>query len=119
MDLVTRRRFLVASGVVGAAGLAGGATLYSMRDILDTAGDRPTDAKTLVLVTLYGGNDGLNTVVPYADAAYQDARPDLAYDAGEVLRIDDTFGLNPKLAALKKLYDDKRMAIVHGVGYPQ
>ena len=119
MDLLTRRKFLVASGVVGAGALAAGATAYSLRDILATAGDRPADAGTLVVLTLYGGNDGLNTVVPYADPAYQDARPELAYDAGEVLRLDDATGLNPALKGLHRLYGDGRLAVVRGVGYPK
>ena len=71
------------------------------------------------MVTLYGGNDGLNTVMPYADPAYQDARPELAYDAGEVLRLDDAIGLNPALKGLHRLYGDGRLAIVRGVGYPK
>ena len=50
------------------------------------------------LVTLYGGNDGLATVIPYADPAYHDARPELAYTADEVLKLDDTTGLNPALS---------------------
>ncbi len=51
----------------------------------------------LVIVTLYGGNDGINTVIPYADNAYHDARPELAYAADEVLHLDDQLGLNPAL----------------------
>jgi uncharacterized protein (DUF1501 family) len=73
----------------------------------------------LVLLTLYGGNDGLASVVPYADAAYHDARPQMAYDAAEVLRLDESTGLNPALAGLKSLYDGQRLAIVRGVGYPK
>jgi uncharacterized protein (DUF1501 family) len=119
MDTLTRRRFLLASGVTGAAALAAGAGVYTLKDILATAGDRPADARTLVLVTLYGGNDGLNTVVPYADPAYHDARPGLAYGADEVLRVDDGLGLNPALAGLHKLYGDGRLAIVRGAGYPK
>ncbi|GIF66716.1 hypothetical protein Ais01nite_47510 [Asanoa ishikariensis] len=119
MDALTRRRFLLASGVVGAGALAAGATAYTLADLFDTAGDRPADAGTLVLVTLYGGNDGLNTVVPYADASYQDARPGIAYDAGEVLRLDDATGLNPGLKGFQRLFTDGRLAIVRGVGYPK
>ena len=48
-----------------------------------------------MVVTLYGGNDGLATVVPYADPAYHDARPELAYTADQVLHLDDRLGLNP------------------------
>ena len=79
----------------------------------------PADANVLVLVTLYGGNDGLGTVIPYADAAYHDARPDLAYDADEVLALDDQLGLNPAMKGFKSLWDAKRLAIVRGVGYPK
>ncbi|GII23934.1 DUF1501 domain-containing protein [Planosporangium mesophilum] len=119
MDMLTRRRFLVASGVVGAATLATGAVGYRLSHILETAGDRPSDARTLVLVTLYGGNDGLNTVIPYADPAYHDARPDLAYRPEEVLHLDKSLGLNPGMTGFKRLFDAGRLAIVRGIGYPK
>jgi uncharacterized protein (DUF1501 family) len=119
MDTLTRRRFLLASGVTGAAALAAGGGALTLNDILDTGGDRPDDARTLVFVTLYGGNDGLNTVVPYADKAYQDARGDIAYAANEVHQLDDDVGLNPALTGLSRLYGDGRLAIVRGVGYPK
>lgn len=119
MDTLTRRRFLIASGVVAGGAVAAGATAYTLTDILATAGDRHPDAGTLVVLTLYGGNDGLNTVIPYADPAYHDARPELAYDAGEVLRLDAETGLNPALEGLHRLFGERRMAIVRGVGYPK
>jgi uncharacterized protein (DUF1501 family) len=119
MDILTRRKFLVASGVVGGAALATGAVGYRLHDILATAGDRPSDARTLVLVTLYGGNDGLNTVIPYADPAYHDARPDLSYKPEEVLHLDKTLGLNPGMKGFKRLFDAGRLAIVRGIGYPK
>ncbi|MGC4809501.1 DUF1501 domain-containing protein [Micromonospora sp. DT228] len=119
MDTQTRRRFLLTSGVVGAGALAAGAGAYRLRDLLDTSGDRDPQARTLVLVTLYGGNDGLNTVIPYADPAYRAARPELAYPDSEVLRLDDGFGLNPALAGLHRRWSDGGLAIVRGVGYPK
>ncbi|MGC4832869.1 DUF1501 domain-containing protein [Micromonospora vinacea] len=119
MDTVTRRRFLLTSGVVGAGALAAGAGAYSLRDLLDTAGDRDPQSHTLVLVTLYGGNDGLNTVIPYGDPAYRAARPELAYPDGEVRRLDDDFGLNPALAGLHQRWSGGGLAIVRGVGYPK
>ncbi|MEU8656204.1 DUF1501 domain-containing protein [Actinoplanes philippinensis] len=118
MDTITRRRFLVASGVTGGL-LTAGAAAYRLRDVLDTAGDRDPAAKTLVLVTLYGGNDGLNTVVPYADPAYAAARPDLAYGPEEVLDLGGGVGLNPGLAGLHRLFGQRRLAIVRGAGYPK
>ncbi|MGC9668681.1 DUF1501 domain-containing protein [Planosporangium sp. 12N6] len=119
MDTLTRRRFLVASGVAGGAALAAGAAGYGLSHLFATAGDRPADARTLVLVTLYGGNDGLNTVIPYADPAYHDARPELAYRPEEVLRLDGELGLNPGMKGFKRLYDAGRLAIVRGIGYPR
>ncbi len=120
MDTMTRRRFLIASGVVAGGALVAGATAYTLADILATADDpgRGPDDRTLVVITLYGGNDGLATVIPYADPAYHDARPGLSYSAEQVLRLDDATGLNPALKGLHQLYTDRRLAIVRGVGYP-
>ncbi len=121
MDRLTRRKFLIRSGVVGGAALATGSGVYTLADILGTAGwqDRPADARTLVLVTLYGGNDGLGTVIPYADPAYQAARPELAYQPGEVLHLDDQLGLNPGMKGFADLFRSNRLAIVRGVEYPK
>lgn len=121
MDTITRRRFLIASGVAGAAGLAAGAAAMSPGVLAGHAVDNPlpADAKVLVLVTLYGGNDSLNTVIPAADHAYQDARPDLAYAEKEVLPLGDGLGLNPAMKGMARLWKDKRLAIVRGVGYPK
>lgn len=119
MDAVTRRKFLIASGVAGAGALAAGMNSYSLKDILATAGELPADAGTLVLITLYGGNDGLNTVVPYADSVYHSNRPGMSFSAEEVLKLSDTVGLNPGLKGLARLYGEKKLAIIRSVGYPK
>jgi uncharacterized protein (DUF1501 family) len=121
VDRVTRRKFLIASGVTAGAALAAGAGTVTLKSILDTADrpDRPADAKTLVLVTLYGGNDGLNTVIPYADPAYQAARPQLAYPADQVLHLDGQLGLNPGMKGFADLFARGRLAIIRGVQYPK
>ena len=121
MALITRRRFLLASGVTCAGAFVAGAAAISERELAGHAirNPLPADAQVLVLVTLYGGNDGLNTVIPYADPAYHDARPDLAYNDGEVHKLSDGLGLNPALKGLASLWQDKRLAIVRGVGYPK
>lgn len=75
--------------------------------------------RLLVLVELKGGNDALNTVVPYADPAYHRLRPKLALARDAVLALDDRRGLHPKLAPLMPLWNDGTLAIVEGVGYPQ
>jgi len=74
--------------------------------------------RTLVVIQLAGGNDGLNTVIPYNDASYHALRPTLGVTADKVLRLDDTFGLHPSMTALKAMYDAGQVAVVNGVGYP-
>ena len=120
VDQLTRRRFLVATGVTAATALAGGATAIGWHTLVQRAGTDPlpTGSKVLVLVTLYGGNDGLNTLVPVDDPAYHAARPELAVAAQDALPLGDGLGLNPGMTGLKKLWDDGRLAAVRGVSYP-
>jgi len=73
--------------------------------------------RTLLLVQLSGGNDGLSLVVPHGDDAYHAARPSLRHD--KVLALDDYRGLHPALTRLRALYDAGHVAIVEGVGYPE
>jgi len=72
----------------------------------------------LVLVAQYGGNDGLNTVIPYHDSAYSAARPTLGFAADEVLPLDGDLALNPGMRGMKSLWDAGHLAIVRGVGHP-
>jgi len=74
--------------------------------------------RTLVLIELKGGNDGLNTVVPYTDKIYYDIRPTLAIARDKVLKQTDKLGFNPAFAPLMPLWEAKQMAVVLGVGYP-
>jgi uncharacterized protein (DUF1501 family) len=74
--------------------------------------------RTLIVVQMAGGNDGLNTVVPFADALYHKMRPTLALKPEQVLGLDGRLGLHPNLAPLKKLWDGGHLAIVEGAGYP-
>jgi uncharacterized protein (DUF1501 family) len=117
---MSRRQFLISSGVVGGVALAAGATGISMRDVTKAGKQAPlaTGTKILVLVTMYGGNDGLNTVIPYTDKAYYAGRPELAYEQADVLPLADDLGLNPSMTGFKKLYDAGQLAVVRGVGYP-
>ncbi|HKG22739.1 MAG TPA: DUF1501 domain-containing protein [Blastocatellia bacterium] len=85
----------------------------------------PSDRKILVVIQLSGGNDGLNTLVPYADSNYFTLRPDLSFrdtelkdDQGRPTLIDNQFGLHPSMGEIKGLYDTGKVAIVNGVGYP-
>jgi uncharacterized protein (DUF1501 family) len=146
MDAVTRRRFLELSGVLStgtfAAACSGshsqpapGQSTGSHTGPAMTPGGPQTSAAqlgaaaqhapltpgqgVLVLVTLYGGNDGLNTVIPYTDAAYHDSRPDLAFTDKEVLDLGDGLGFNPAMTGLHTMWQRKLCAVVRGVGYPK
>tara|TARA_B100001750_G_scaffold180148_1_gene148565 strand:+ start:7 stop:1140 length:1134 start_codon:yes stop_codon:yes gene_type:complete len=72
----------------------------------------------LVVLQLSGGNDALNTVVPHGDPRYYDNRPNVRVPEDQVLKIDDNVGLNPNMGPMKKIYDEGKMAIIQGVGYP-
>jgi uncharacterized protein (DUF1501 family) len=74
--------------------------------------------KTLVIVQLSGGNDGLNTVVPFRNDIYYRERPTIGIASEKVLKLNDEIGFNPALEALKGLYDDGLVTVVNNVGYP-
>ncbi len=76
------------------------------------------DDRVLVVIQLAGGNDGLNTLVPFRADPYYKSRPQIAIAKDDALKIDDEWGLHPQAAGLKSLLDDGDLAIVHGVGYP-
>ena len=118
MDTVTRRKFLQLTGM-GAAGAA--ASQLSIMQIVEAAQQRPlpTGTPIVVIVTLYGGNDGLNTVVPYKDPIYSASRPGLSLTEKNVIPLGvDDLALNGTMTGFKTLWDRGQLAIVRGVGYP-
>ena len=107
---MTRRDLLKAlagAGLVSAlpAGIAKAAT--------------PVSKRILVVVELSGANDGLNTLVPYADDAYYRMRPKIGIREAKLRKIDDHYGFNASMSGFEMLYKDGRMAVVHGCGYAQ
>src|SRR5688500_5538437 len=110
----------VLAGCCAAAGLALVSSRASgaVRVLVSPALPPERAARPLILLQLSGGNDGLDTVVPYADDVYQRLRPTLARKKSETLPIDDYCGLHSALPQLRKLLDAGRLAIVEGVGYP-
>lgn len=84
----------------------------------DPALGRARDGRILVVVQLDGGNDGLNTVVPWSDELYRRFRPKLALAPEKVLKLSDTLALHPALTGFAQLHEQSRLAIVQGVGYP-
>ena len=118
MDTFTRRKFLtLTSGAVAAGAIA---PVLNLNEIASAAVSRPLAPGTpiLVMLTLYGGNDGLNTVIPYADSLYYSSRPEISYKAETVLPLDAELALNPSMKGLKNLWDQNKVAIIRGVGYP-
>src|ERR1700722_6600364 len=121
---VSRRRFLIGAAGVAAVGVAGTTALAlthkSWGHLVSLAPAHSPGAGRgiLVMVTLYGGNDGLNTVIPYQDGAYLQGRPTLGYQPNQVLPLTDGLGLHPNLKGMKALWDAKQLAVVRGVGYP-
>jgi uncharacterized protein (DUF1501 family) len=115
----TRRDFLKTT-VGGASLLAVGGVVPEF--LANTAQAAEKDEKkkdtVLVVIELTGGNDGLNTVAPYGDDEYHKSRSTLAFGKKEVLKLDDYHGLHPRMNDLKRLYDEKRLAVIQGVGYP-
>jgi uncharacterized protein (DUF1501 family) len=77
-----------------------------------------TKDPVLVILQLSGGNDALNTVIPYSNPLYHDNRPKVGIPEDQVLPINDTIGFHPAMGPIKKLYDEGKVAIIQGIGYP-
>ena len=73
----------------------------------------------LVVLQLSGAFDALNTIIPYNDPLYWDYRPVLKVGPEEVLAIDDKVGFHPSMAPVKHLYDQGKVAVIQGIGYPK
>jgi uncharacterized protein (DUF1501 family) len=106
----------------GPASSAGSPTSEAMANpSTGTANPEPEAPRprSLVVIQLAGGNDGLATVLPYADGALHDNRSTLTFTDDQLLKLDDKTALHPNLKGLKSLWDDKKLAVVQGVGYPE
>ena len=115
-----KRREILRKGMagLGVAGLGGGILMPSaLSRVAEAAALAEANGKILVILELSGGNDGLNTVVPYADDAYYQHRPEIGLPKSQLRILDDHFGLNPGMAGFERLFKDGKMAILHGCGY--
>lgn len=106
----SRREFLQLSALLGAGAMF-------MPSALWAAGQAKKSNRRLVLLFLDGGNDGLNTVVPYADDLYRKARPKLGLAADQIIALNATVGLNAQLSAWQSIFDEGKLSILQGVGY--
>ena len=109
---MNRRDFLAAATALGACALAPPTLAMARQSDLEHHG------KLLILVELNGGNDGLNTVIPFADPDYLALRPGIGIRRDLVLQLDERTGLHPSMQPLLPVWRDGQLAIVQGVGYP-
>ncbi|MCA9320267.1 MAG: hypothetical protein KDB53_06015, partial [Planctomycetes bacterium] len=110
--MVHRREFLKS---VGAGALIGAAVPAHSPAAWFTPIERP---RHLVIIELTGGNDGLNTVIPFTDPAYRRERTKLAIAESAVVKLDEALGFHPRLAPLEESFREGELAILQGVGYP-
>ena len=122
MSSTSRRKFLAAISAAAAASTSGLVPLSPRVPgfLLESAayGAAKLGERILVVVQLSGGNDGLNTVVPYTDETYRKLRPSLALGDGGVLKIEGGIGLHPSLSGFSTLLENRQLAILQGIGYP-
>jgi uncharacterized protein (DUF1501 family) len=115
--MITRRRFaLSTSAALASLGITG---IPVLERAARAATSLSTSGRALVVIQLAGGNDGLNTVVPYSDSLYASLRPTIALSEGERLRLDERVALNSALAPLHERFGKGSIAVVQGVGYPK
>jgi uncharacterized protein (DUF1501 family) len=112
----TRRQFLSAAFGASVVSLAAPIPQFLLEAVAQEG--KSSGETVLVVVQLSGGNDGLNTIVPYTDDVYRRSRPQLAIGADRVLKIDDYLGFHPSLRGFADLLESGRLGIVQGVGYP-
>ena len=111
-----RRHFLQLGGFALAGGLVRTPWLPTVARAVN--GESAERGPILVVLVMQGGNDGLNTVVPYRDSVYYYHRPNLAVPRADVLPLTDDSGLHPALAPLTEFWDSGDLAVLRGVGYP-
>src|SRR5713226_473731 len=115
-SLIGRGALLVASGFLAPSCITRTAmALDGAQSVLGPVTLDPTKKnKILIVLQLSGGNDGINTLIPFTDPNYAKLRPTLGVATSDVLRLTDSVGLNPNLGKLKTLYDQGKMAVVQG-----
>src|ERR1700758_3769517 len=115
--MLTRRSFLKSSSMIALGATVPGFLnkTAAQAPMADRPGARDT---VLVVIQLTGGNDGLNTVIPFADDNYARLRPTLRQPTAQVRRLNDHVGLHPSMTGLADLLQDRALCVVQGVGYP-
>ncbi len=115
--MMNRRQLLARLAALGGGGLVAAAVPSIFQSAL--AAEHSNNERILVVFEMSGGNDGLNSIVPYADDTYYKLRPRIGIKQDKLLKLDEHYGFNPGLLGFQRLWNDGRLAIVHGVGYDQ
>lgn len=115
---MNRRNFLRATGSLGAISTTSGISLYPSL-IWANSNSAANYKRLVILIELKGANDGLNTLVPYADPAYATLRPTVQIKRDQVLQVSDRFGFHPSFEPLMPLWKAGEMSAIMGLGYPQ
>ncbi len=116
---LTRREFLRSSvSGMGLLAFSGMAPAFLTRSIAAQVPIAERDRSILVLVQLAGGNDGLNTVIPFQDDQYYKLRPNIALKANDLLKLDGNTALHPDMVEMSELWKNGKLSIVQNVGYP-
>jgi uncharacterized protein (DUF1501 family) len=114
--MFTRRQFLTRT-LQGSSLVAFGSLVPEFLANTAHAAEKGKDT-VLVVIEMTGGNDGLNTVIPYGDDLYHKYRPTLRFKKDQVMRLNDHLGLNPGMNSFRQMWDQGQLAVVQGVGYP-
>jgi len=109
-----RRNFIKASAIASTSVMVP----QFLKGVNSTNIAKTRQGKNLVVIQFSGGNDGLNTIIPYQNDLYYKNRPSLGIKANEVLKVSDSLGFNPAMESLRSLYDEGLMSIINSVGYP-
>src|SRR5688572_2767393 len=112
-----RRDFMKGGVAVFSLGFAG-SDLMTQMALAQGSANAERDRNILVMIELNGGNDGINTVVPFTESAYYSSRPNIAIPRANVLEVGSKLGFHPSMGALKRLWESGQMAVIHGCGYP-
>ncbi len=119
--MLSRRKFLKMGGVGAVMAMSYASVPLFISKAFASSQPGATAAggqRGLVIIELSGGNDGLNTVIPFEDPQYYNLRPNIAIPANQVLKLKDGVGLHPQMGALHRMFQDGKVAVIQGVGYP-
>ncbi len=113
--MLNRRRFLKDSALVSLAPML---PTFLSRTAAAARSTNKDDGRILVVIQLDGGNDGINTVVPFKDEGYVKNRDELRLPEKDLIKLTDEFAFHPRLRSASKLFEEDRLSVVHGIGYP-